>query len=123
MSAIGGRLYYVGRDNAAEDEDKIPYIVVMPKGLSELTSKDGGLVEDEDRIDVLVVAESGEALMSLADSVRRAVYNYYTVNGGIEESGRFVVSQMSFSAGEVFFDPTKPCYYQFLNFTLNTEEN
>ena len=134
VSAIGGRLYYVGRDNAAEDEDKIPYIVVMPKGLSELTTKDSGIEEDEDRIDVLVVAESGEALMSLADSVRRTVYNhnaetggsftvYNTENGGIEESGRFVVSQMSFSAGEVFFDPTKPCYYQFLTFLLNTEEN
>ena len=123
MSAIGGRLYYVGRDNAAEDEDKIPYIVVMPKGLSELTSKDGGLVEDEDRIDVLVVAESGEALMILADNVRRTVYNYHAETGGIEESGRFVVSQISFSAGEVFFDPTKPCYYQFLSFTINTEEN
>ena len=123
VSAIGGRLYYVGRDNAAEDEDKIPYIVVMPKGLSELTTKDSGIEEDEDRIDVLVVAESGEALMSLADSVRRTVYNYHTETGGIKESGRFVVSQMSFSAGEVFFDPTKPCYYQFLNFTLTTEEN
>lgn len=123
VSAIGGRLYYVGRDNAAEDEDKIPYIVVMPKGLSELTTKDSGIEEDEDRIDVLVVAESGEALMILADNVRRAVCNYYTENGGIEEPGRFVVSQMSFSAGEVFFDPTKPCYYQFLSFTLNTEEN
>lgn len=136
MSAIGGRLYYVGRDNAAEDEDKIPYIVVMPKGFSELTTKDSGVAEDEDRIDVLVVAESGEALMSLADNVRRtvynyhaetggsfSVYNYYTEKGGFEEPGRFVVSQISFSAGEVFFDPTKPCYYQFLHFTLNTEEN
>ena len=123
VSAIGGRLYYVGRDNAAEDEDKIPYIVVMPKGLSELTTKDSGVAEDEDRIDVLVVAESGEALMSVADSVRRTVYSYKTENGGIEEPGRFVVSQMSFSAGEVFFDSTKPCYYQFLSYILNTEEN
>lgn len=123
VSAIGGRLYYVGRDNAAEDEDKIPYIVVMPKGLSGLTTKDSGIEEDEDRIDVLVVAESGEALMILADNVRRTVYNYHAETGGIEEPGRFVVSQISFSAGEVFFDPTKPCYYQFLSFTLNTEEN
>ena len=123
VSAIGGRLYYVGRDNAAEDEDKIPYIVVMPKGLSELTTKDSGVAEDEDRIDVLVVAESGEALMILADNVRRAVYNYHAETRGFEEPGCFVVSQMSFSAGEVFFDPTKPCYYQFLSFTLNSEEN
>lgn len=122
VGTIGGRLYYVGRDNAAEDEDKIPYIVVMPKGVSELTTKDGGAEEDEDRIDVLVVAESGEALMTLADSVRRTVYNYHVQTGGVEDSGRFVVSQMSFSAGEVFFDPTKPCYYQILSFTLNTED-
>lgn len=121
VSAIGGRLYYVGRDNAAEDEDKIPYIVVMPNGLSELTTKDDGALEDEDKIDVLVVAESGEALMSLAYGVRRTVYNYNKQTGGFEESGRFMVSQMSFSAGEVFFDPSKPCYYQFLSFTLNTE--
>ena len=122
VRTIGGRLYYVGRDNAAEDEDKIPYIVVMPMGLSELTTKDGGALEDEDKIDVLVVAASGEALMSLADGVRRTVYNYHTSTGGYEEAGRFSVSQMSFSAGEVFFDPTKPCYYQFLSFTLNTED-
>ena len=122
VGAIGGRLYYVGRDNAAEDEDKIPYIVVMPKGLSELTTKDVGAEEDEDKIDVLVVAESGEALMSLAGKVRRTVYNYHVHTGGFEESGNFVVSQVSFSAGEVFFDPTKPCYYQFLSFTLNTED-
>lgn len=123
VGAIGGRLYYVGRDNAAEDEDKIPYIVVMPKGLSELTTKDSGVAEDEDRIDVLVVAESGEALMILADNVRRAVCNYHAETGGFEEPGRFVVSQISFSGGEVFFDPTKPCYYQFLSFTLNTQED
>lgn len=122
VGAIGGRLYYVGRDNAAEDEDKIPYIVVMPKGLSELTTKDVGAEEDEDKIDVLVVAESGEALMTLADKVRRTIYNYHVQTGGVEDSGRFVVSQVSFSAGEVFFDPTKPCYYQFLSFTLNTED-
>lgn len=122
VRTIGGRLYYVGRDNAAEDEDKIPYIVVMPKGLSELTTKDDGALEDEDKIDVLVVAESGEALMSLADGVRRTVYNYHDYTGGFEESGRFLVSQMSFAAGEVFFDPSKPCYYQFLSFILNTED-
>lgn len=122
VSTIGGRLYYVGRDNAAEDEDKIPYIVVMPKGLSELTTKDDGALEDEDKIDVLVVAESGEALMTLAGKVRRMVYNYHVHTGGFEESGNFVVSQISSSAGEVFFDPTKPCYYQFLSFTLNTED-
>jgi hypothetical protein len=122
VRTIGGRLYYVGRDNAAEDEDKIPYIVVMPKGLSELTTKDDGALEDEDKIDVLVVAESGEALMTLAGKVRRTVYNYHVHTGGFEESGRFMVSQVSFSAGEVFFDPTKPCYYQFLSFTLNTED-
>ena len=121
VRTIGGRLYYVGRDNAAEDEDKIPYVVVMPKGLSELTTKDGGALEDEDKIDVLVVAASGEALMSLADGVRRTVYNYLVSTGGYEEAGRFSVSQMSFAAGEVYFDPTKPCYYQFLSFTLNTE--
>ena len=122
VRTIGGRLYYVGRDNAAEDEDKIPYIVVMPKGVSELTTKDGGTEEDEDRIDVLVVTESGEALMTLAGKVRRTVYNYHVHTGGFEESGNFVVSQVSFSAGEVFFDPIKPCYYQILSFTLNTED-
>lgn len=122
VRTIGGRLYYVGRDNAAEDEDKIPYIVVMPKGLSELTTKDGGALEDEDKIDVLVVAASGEALMTLANGVRRTVYNYHVSTGGYEEAGRFSVSQMSFAAGEVYFDPSKPCYYQFLSFTLNTED-
>lgn len=122
VRTIGGRLYYVGRDNAAEDEDKIPYIVVMPKGLSELTTKDGSALEDEDKIDVLVVAASGEALMSLTDGVRRTVYNYLVSTGGYEEAGRFSVNQMSFAAGEVYFDPSKPCYYQFLSFTLNTED-
>ncbi len=115
-----GRIFYVGRDTSAEDEDKIPYIIVMPGGINSDGTKDEEEMEDTDQIGILVVAETGEALMDLAEAVRAAVRGYWEETGGWQKGCDFNVTQMSFSASAVSLDAMRPCYFQTLNYTINT---
>lgn len=116
MSATGGRIFYAARDNAAEEEDKIPYIVVQPESVTEDSTKDGDGVHDTDRVSVLVVAAGGAELMDLAESVRRAV----GASAETFESESFTVDGLTFSAGAVVMDTQKPCYYQTLTYVAET---
>lgn len=116
MTATDGRIFFVARDNAAEEEDKIPYVVVMPEGVSEYGSKDWGGEMDNDKVSVMVVAGDGEGLMTLAESVRRALPKELSTY----EAESFKVEQLSFSAGAVMMDSSKPCYYQTLSYEIDT---
>ena len=116
MAATDGRIFYAARDNAAEEEDKIPYIVVQPESVTEDSTKDGDGVHDTDRVGVLVVAQGGAELMDLAEDVRRAVGDAAETF----ESEIFTVDGLTFSAGAVVMDPQKPCYYQTLAYVAET---
>lgn len=116
MTATDGRIYFVARDNAAEEEDKIPYVVVMPEGVSGYGGKDWGDEMDNDKISVMVVAGDGEGLMTLAEEVRRALPRELSTF----KAETFKVEQLSFRAGAVMMDSSKPCYYQTLSYDIDT---
>lgn len=121
MGKTEGRIYFVGRDNAAEEEDKIPYVVVMPEGVSTDGSKDEYEIFDTDQVSVMVVAETGEEIMEMADEVRLAMKAEYYRNRHIQEGWPFIVRQFTFSAGAVNYDPMKPCYFQALAYSIEDE--
>lgn len=117
LSATSGRIFFAGRDMVQEEQDKVPYITLTPTGINVEGVKDNLALEDDCGVDALVVAETAEGIMELADAVRQAV-----AEASVDTSawGFRISKPPVFSCGEVQYDMVKPCYYQMLHWQTRT---
>lgn len=115
----GARVFMVGRPSEDEDQDKIPYLVLMPAGITSDSDKDACETTDSATMDIMVVANDYPSLVDLTESVRNTLWDLpgdYTDRGYL-----FIVDDYSFTAGPVLFDQSKPCYYQTLTYVVTTQ--
>lgn len=135
VELTGGRVYYVARDNVAEEKDRVPYVVVAPTGVSlESDSKDMGWDEWRERFVITLCAETGAGLKELVERVAEVIENGAEgaeeaegaegANGanGTDWGGLYEVRDMEMSGGPVNFDPMKPCYWQQIDVEIVTEK-
>ncbi len=110
----GARIFYVARMEADELQDRIPYIVVMPKGITTQGNKDNYDAEEMATVDVLCVATDGESLVELAEKVKA------TIEDSLQGDETYHICDFAFSASAVQFDPDKPCFFQTLTYQCST---
>lgn len=119
---IDGRLFPVARSTEDDLLDKIPYIIMMPSGITAgETCKDDYAEGDEDQaqVNLLVCAQTYDSLVTLTQLVRDTIHEAY--EGDLaDEDWPFVFDGYEFSADAVQYDPTKPCYYQTLRYNCTT---
>lgn len=110
----GARIFYVARMEADELQDRIPYIVVMPKGITTQGNKDDYDAEEVATVEVLCVATDGESLVELAEMVKT------TIDDSLQGNETYRIDDFAFSASAVQFDPDKPCFFQTLTYQCST---
>ena len=120
-NSIGGRLFPVARTSEDEALDKIPYIIMRPvKVVNENGTKDMiASPDDTATIELDLVAQSYSDLVDMAEQVRGIIEEAYLDELDVE-SWPFILEGYDFSADEVLYDPSKPCYYQTLRYMCQT---
>lgn len=113
----GARIFAVARSTEDDNLDKIPYVVIIPRGVNTDGTKDGYEGLDVATIDVLCVDSTYSDLVDLTEMVRE------TLPHMDEEQDGYIINDYSFSAGEVFYDMSKPCYYQTLTYQISTQND
>ena len=111
----GARLFAVARTDEDEAEDLLPYVVMMPNGVTTQGSKDDYDQTDTATIDLLIVAETFDALIDLATDVRQ------TVEQNLCDDPEFRIDDWTFSANAVTYDDKRPCFFQTLTYMCNTQ--
>ena len=111
----GARIFPVARPDEDEKEDKLPYIIIMPNGIQSKGSKDNYDETDTAIIGVLVVTDTADELFDLTQTVRE------TIDGHITDDPEFSIDDYTFSADPVKYDSERPCYFQTLTYTCNTQ--
>lgn len=119
LSATGGRIFPVCRNAKEEDEDKIPYIIMMPQSV---TNDSGSKDESEGDVDTAIVtleicAEDYAGLVELTEEVRACIKGNEELT---DSTWNFELLGYDFAAQEVNYDPLKPCFYQRLVYTCYT---
>lgn len=116
---IDGRLFNTARPTVDEDEDRVPYIIIILNGGSnDIGTKDD--VEgttDTVNVSILVVANDREELADLTETVRDTCRDYLQSNGGTDSTAPI---DWSFSFDTVVYDTMKPCLYQTLRYQCDT---
>lgn len=117
---VGDRIYLPARPTVDENEDTIPYIIIIPGSVTNnAETKDDGVEGDEDtaNVSILCVARSHDELMNLCELVRE-------VNSFRQEYGEDPQTPIdwNFSASEELYDPIKPCNYLTLNYQCITKK-
>lgn len=112
----GARLFSVARSAEDDQQDKIPYVIMMPKGITTNGTKDDYDFSETATIDLLVVAKSFPDLVELTQTVRD------TVEQKLESGDDFIIDDWTFSADAVQMDNNKPCYFQTLTYQCNTQK-
>ena len=116
---VGDRIYLPARPTIDENEDTIPYIIIMPGNVTNnAETKDDGVEGDEDtaNVSILCVARSHDELMDLCELVREVCVFRWEYG----EDPQTPV-EWNFSASDEIYDPIKPCNYLTLNYQCITE--
>lgn len=121
---VGARLFAVARPTQDEAEDRIPYVIMMPDGITTQGSKDGYENADTATVRILCVADTYEALIDLASLVRSTLADGLCYHDdAFYETDDFVIDDYTFSASAVSYDADKPCYFQTLTYQCFTSNN
>lgn len=110
-----------------EDADNAPppYIIVSFDGLNPQDStKDNrwDSITDVVTIGIVIVAQTRASLADLAIKVRKTIIDYFTAQ--VQEDGEnvgLIPYNYTMQAEAVQYDPLKPCFWQKLVFTCNTD--
>ena len=116
---VDNRIFLPSRPIAAENEDTIPYIIIMPGNVSNNSdTKDNGVegTEDNANVSILCVARSHDELMDLCELVREACVSAWEVGDDPQTP-----IEWNFSASDEMYEPIKPCNYLTLNYQCITE--
>ena len=117
---VGARIFAVARQTQDEQEDRIPYVIMMPEGISASASKDDYEETDLATVSLLCVADTYQALISLTEQVRETVAVRLQDAAQAED---FRIDDYSFAASAVSYDADKPCYFQTLTYQCATQIN
>lgn len=121
MATVEGRIFNPAREDIDEEEDKIPYIIIALEDVQNVTNdKDerGEGLYDQSVISVLVVERNRDKLAVLSEQVRRDMRNAINAFDASDEARLgFGITNYTFRAGQVQFDPAKPCCFQQLVYT------
>lgn len=116
---VGDRIFLPARPTVDENEDTIPYIIIMPGAVTNTgITKDDMPEGDEDtaNVGILCVAESHDRLTDLCEAVREACVSLWRETIGEAHTP----VEWQFSATDEQYDPTKPCNYVTLNYQCTT---
>lgn len=113
-AGVNGRMFYVARKTADEQQDRIPYLIVLPQGITTEGNKDRFDITQIDTVDILCVAADGEQLAALTELV------HLTFQNNIVGDDTYFVEDYTFSASAVQYDPDKPCFFQTLTYRITT---
>lgn len=107
------------------ENEPLPYIVVNYDGMQNDGATKDGFEGDSDRvqISILLVTKSREELASMAENVRTTIRSYFAEHRDDEDDGDFALIPFDyqFTAGEVGYDPAKPCCRQLLSYDCDTD--
>ena len=122
----GARIFSVARPQEDESQDKIPYIIIQPQGLTAQTDKDGYEEGDNDTVSILIVAAhytttaiNGKieiGLVELSQMVRDTIATML-----VEEHDGFQIDDYSLTVGPTQMDVQKPCYFHEFTYQTNTQ--
>lgn len=117
---VGDRIYLPARPTIDENEDTIPYIIIMPGTVTNnAETKDDGVEgsEDTSNVSILCVARSHDELMDLSELVREVC----TLRWEYGEDPQTPI-EWNFSTSEEQYDPIKPCNYLTLIYQCTTNK-
>lgn len=115
---VGDRIFIPARPTIDEQEDTIPYIIIEPGQVTNISATKDDMPEgreDSVNVSVLCVGRSHDELMDLCETVRSACIEAYQRN-----EDELTPVEWQFSASEELYDPTKPCNYMTLNYQCVT---
>lgn len=115
---VGTRIFNPARPTIDENQDRVPYIIIVFESLTNeaLTKDDIEGHEDTVNISILCVADDRDSLGELTEAVRQRCKEYWEESDDDEKP-----LDWQFSAGVVQFDPGKPCCFQTLYYQCSTE--
>lgn len=116
---VGDRIFLPARPTVDENEDTIPYVIIMPGAVTNTGfTKDNTPEGDEDtaNVGILCVAESHNRLTDLCEAVREACISLWRETVGEE----LTPVEWQFTATDEQYDPAKPCNYMTLNYQCTT---
>ena len=101
----------------------VPYIVITFDDLkNEGFTKDNSFEGDTDKvlIGIEIAAEDRETLGDIAQAIRQTVKTYFLSTEHAKEDYDLVPEDYEFSASKIQYDPIKPCFWQILSYTCDT---
>lgn len=125
MTMTGGRIFNTARTTEDEKRDHIPYVIIMHRGMANNgESKDNweGLTDTEN-VEILAVADNREALAALTTRIRAVVCGTLEDMDDDDMEEWAAPQDYAVSAGDVFYDTMKPCFYQSLRYECSTINN
>jgi len=122
IMTVDGRVFNTVRPERLEKEDKLPYCIIVYEGMTpEGSTKDAECdnIDDRETVSVTCVADTREALATLAQGVRRDVADYIGSEAWEAQTDVFLY-EYSVTAGSVACDTMRPCFWQALTFQFVT---
>lgn len=117
---VGTRIFHTFRDSTAEQQDKIPYLIVTADEVSTTTDTkdDNGIpAMDSGTCSVLCVAKDPDQLAELTSSVLQAVGEAYEAEIWTDhEDWNFGIYEITPRADAIEADPDKPCLFRWMHF-------
>lgn len=126
MTQVGGRIESTSipvPDDEFENTP-VPYVIITFDGLqNEGFTKDNSFEGDTDRVQVgiVVAADTRDDLGDIMQAIRAIIIAYFEdEENHTYDDYDLVPNSYTFSAGQIGYDPDKPCYYQTLTYNCDT---
>ena len=126
MATVGGRIESTSipvPDDEFENTP-VPYVIITFDGLqNDGFTKDNSFEGDTDRVQVgiVVVADTRDDLGDIMQAIRAIIIAYFEDGENhTYDDYDLVPNSYTFSAGQIGYDPDKPCYYQTLTYNCDT---
>lgn len=126
MTQVGGRIESTSipvPDDEFENTP-VPYVIITFDDLqNEGFTKDNSFEGDTDRVQVgiVVAANTRDDLGDIMQAIRAIIIAYFEDGQNhTYDDYDLVPNSYTFSAGQIGYDPDKPCYYQTLTYNCDT---
>ena len=106
------------------DNEPVPYIIITFDGLmNDESTKDSSFEGDNDKVQISihVTANDREELGDLTTEIRRTIISYFESDDHEKDDYDLIPEDYDFSASNVVYNPTKPCFIQTLTYRCDTK--
>ena len=107
-----------------ENEDRVPYIIITLDGVTNDIGTKDDVEGDTDtvQIGILCVHHDRESLGALTEAVRKQCIDYLHLaeEGQVQTDDSIIPIDWTFTAEGVQYDEMKPCVYQQLHYSCDT---